>query len=295
MTDVEIPSLENSQTVSQPIKLLELKTIQPLASTTDLPILSIKESVVEEGIRNRRKNNFQRFLGVHVGGGQLHQNLTLVDLSQNTLLNKRVKTETTLESIYAGLDLQIRHRNGFYFQTGLEYTRMATRFFQDSTRFSQALNEDGIQRIYVNSTTGDSTFVRGTTEVEVITMTTQKRFNSFHILQIPLITGYRHSYESWFFALEGGVLVSALFRKSGSIADEQGALYNLKEDEQGFFKNNLSLQPMVAFQAGYQFSSGWELYLSPQYRFPVKLNTVANPVQEKLSSLGGTVGIRIGL
>ncbi len=295
IADLETSPLKNFPTVSQPIKLLALKPILFLESSTELSIPPIKESA-EEGINlNRRKNNFQAFLGVHVGGGRLHQNLNLVRDSRNNLLNNRLSTETTLESLYAGLDLQVRHRSGFYFQTGLEYTRMATQFFQDSITRSQLLIEDGIQRIYVNSSGRDSTFVRGTTTATAVTTTTKKRFNNFHILQIPLVAGYQHRYESWFFALEGGVLVSALFKKSGSIADEQGALYDLAKDEQALFKNNLSLQPIVAFQAGHQFSSGWELYLSPQYRLPVKLNTVSSPVEEKLSSLGCTVGIRIGL
>ena len=57
----------------------------------------------------------------------------------------------------------------------------------------------------------------------------------------------------------------------GKVVDESGnpitdALISLGvktvwSNKDGLFKNNLGVQPMIAFQAGYRFSSGWELYL----------------------------------
>ena len=277
---------------------LALKKINwPLATperNTPL-ILAAEESDRKEEALTRSKNKWQWTLGLSGGAGHLDQKLSLKDPRDQKYLEERLITEKNLEALHGALNFQVKHRSGVYLQTGLEYARMATRYYKKTQKIDDAIYPDGIKRIYTNFQTGDTTWVLGPVPFQEISESTKTRYNNFHTLNIPLMVGYQLSQKKWSFGIEAGVLVNAYLQKSGSIAAQDLELYNLGMDEQNWFKNNLGIRPMVAIQAGYRIRPDWEIYLSPQFRSPVKINTAGNPIDQSFSSLEMAAGIRFRL
>ncbi len=243
----------------------------------------------------RIQNKWQWSLGIHGGAGRLDQNLSIKDQEEQLYLEERLKTEKPLEALHGTLDFRIKHRSGIYLQTGLEYARMASRYYKKTTLQEDYILSNGIQKIYTNYQTGDSIAVYGPITLTNISESTKTRFNNFHTLNIPLMIGYQSNRGPWSWGAEAGVLVNAYFKKSGSISDRGFELYKLEQDEQNWFKNNLGLRPMVAVHAGYRIRPDWEIYLSPQYRFPINMSSVENPIKHRFSSLEIAAGVRVRL
>ncbi len=268
------------------------KTIQAQAEdTTEEWMTANADRGATNALEYQKKKSWKMALGLQADWGRLNQDLQYLTSNDPAYLGKRVATEKELEELNFGLGVELLQKRGLYFQTGLEYTRLATKATWTSSITTVEQKENRILKIYTDAAKGDTTFVYGTVEESTTIESNRLRYNNFHLLQIPLTAGFRWQREAWSFGFEGGVQVNAYMQVKGAIEGLTGDLYDLKKDEADWLKDQLGLRATAALHLGYAFNPNWRFVVSPRYHFPLKMTTAISPLEQQFSSLGISAGI----
>ncbi|MEL6635839.1 MAG: hypothetical protein AAFR05_03795 [Bacteroidota bacterium] len=239
-------------------------------------------------------------LGLYFGPGASPRQLRTRGEAGASYRDLRAATETDLETLRGGVYLQWRHpRHHWYWQLGLEYTRSASRFEWSDQKSIDTINYNGLQRLEVNAATGDTTFVYGPTPQRQIHELTRRRYNYDHLLQVPLLLGYRYRWSAWSLSAEGGVLVNVWLRRTGAVAglnldvgsEPEPDLYDLGEDAQDYFGLRGRIVPMLGAKLAYELPQGWTFFAAPRYQFPLDLSQEAYLLRERRTVFSLGLGV----
>lgn len=231
-------------------------------------------------------------LGLHAGWTPNFAHLDTVDAPQNNYLSTRKDSETQLETLHIGLDVSRQLHKHFYLKSGINYSRNTRRFINESYTTQRDTLPDAILAIVVNTVTNDTTFQTGELVLNNTQIERNTRFNQHHSIDIPIQLGFKFNKNRWAFGAEAGILVNVLTKRKGTIFDEDNTFYDLKKDEQNWFKKNTGISAIVAAKAAYQFNENWSITASPTYRFSNKLSTNDNPIRERTRGFGINLGIQ---
>ncbi len=259
-----------------------------------LPDETLKNTSEEE-----KESPWRLGLGIGIGLGQQHlkaQNSAGLDY-----LALRKSSETALEILNGEVYLKWQHpQQNWYVQTGFNFMRLASRFDWSGEMISYSINPNGLQRIEINTSTGDTTMVYGPTPQKETVEFSRIRYGKQDLFQIPLSLGYVWKQNAWSFGVEAGAVLNIRVRRKGIIAGEQikessdmDALdfYDLSTDEDDWFKTQGGLGWMTGIRASYTLPSGLEIYAAPRFQFPMKFSTDQNPIQERWSTLSLGLGL----
>lgn len=236
------------------------------------------------------KKKMRIALGIHAGIGQSFNSLTAKD-STGELVNVRFETEQELETVEFGIDALIQSKQNIYLRTGINYMRLASRLDYDSIGIvTQPIS--GITEIEINRNTGDTTFITGTIAGRSTIEHRKRHYNYTHLLDIPIILGYQFAKKSWKFGVEGGIYANLLVKNTGEILHYDGSYYNLKQDTENWYTNNIGVTPYLGLTAGYELSNKIELTLSAGYRSKKLFSTDGAFFKEERANLGLQAGIR---
>lgn len=205
---------------------------------------------------------------------------------------QRNSTETSLESINAGVEALIRHRSGFQFRTGLSYTYIAERLDIGYSVTETAIIPDGILEVLIDGN-GDTTFVRGPVPVQLTTEYSRQTFNYQKMWDVPLILGYRFSgTDDWNFGVEAGIHANIQTTQKGEILAASGAIVDLTESPSPF-KDNVGMSVYLGLTAEYGLNDNWQLTFSPFYRnFSDSFSSSTYEVNQDYSMWGANIGVR---
>ena len=268
----------------------------------DTSSIMIGEEVVESNENNEEEKSlppsrrFKLEYGVGLYGGYSSTFALLKDKStlNEDYLQLRLQTEEQLETIQMGLDFMVKTEIGVYARTGIQYSRIARKFSLNS-QIVTVDTVDGVQKIYVNPNTGDSTFVYGPVPVTTTTSYNKITYNYFHLMDIPIVVGYNYSSDdsNWSFGAEAGALINISMKTKGEIMAANGTdIYDMKDDPDKWFKDNIGVSFLASIMIAYNLDDNFQIYLSPTARLESIFSTEANPIEQKHGSLGVNLGAR---
>ena len=243
----------------------------------------------EEEIKIKKK--FRIGLGFRAGISNSITTLSAngdVNMSFSSLRNQ---SETNLETIDLGIDVLVKHKSGFYASTGIDYLRAARKFEYESI-IVDTTTLQGITAIFVNPITMDSTFQEGLVTETTTTSRRKETYNNLHLINIPLNLGVTLNHERWIFGVQGGATLNVFLNHKGEIQDSESTFYNLGEDSNNWFKDNLGISYQGAAFVGYNFSDNFQIIGGPIFRSPVVISEDSNPVRQSFVGVGLQVSTR---
>ncbi len=241
------------------------------------------EANEEEEIKIKKK--FRIGLGINAGISNSVTTLSANGDTNMSLASLRNQSETNLETIDLGIDVLVKHKSGFYASTGVDYLRAARKFEFNSV--SEATDSiQGITAIFVNPITMDSTFQEGLVTETTTTSRRKETYNNLNLINIPLNLGVTLNHERWIFGVQGGATLNVFLNHKGEIQDSESTFYNLGEDSNNWFKDNLGISYQGAAFVGYNFSDNFQIIGGPSFRNPVVISEESNPVAQSFLGLG---------
>ncbi len=240
----------------------------------------------------RSRKNIRLGLGLYGGVSRSTTNFSLNDSIGLNYAAERNTSEKRLETLHFGFEVSVHTKNGFYLRSGAEYTRIASLFSANSSLITTD-SMVGIREIIINTVTGQRDSIMGMIPVTTTTEFTKRHYNYVHLIDIPIIVGYQWEYAPWSIGVEGGIYANISTKHTGEISSpENDAFYDLKKDENKWFKTNIGIQPFIGFHATYHLSDNFQIHLSPSFRFDAVFSTDENLLREKHSMLGLRAGVR---
>jgi len=240
----------------------------------------------------RSRKNIRLGLGLYGGVSRSTRNFSLNDSIGLNYASERNTSEKRLETLHFGFEVSVHTKNGFYLRSGAEYTRIASVFSTNSSLITTD-SMVGIREIIINTVTGQRDSIMGMIPVTTTTEFTKRHYNYIHLIDIPIITGYQWKYAPWSIGVEGGIYANISTKHTGEISSpENDAFYELKKDENQWFKTNIGIQPFMGFHATYHVSNNFQIHFSPGFRFNTVYSTNKNLLKEKHAMLGLRAGIR---
>ena len=208
-------------------------------------------------------------------------------------LSSRLGSEKQLETLHLGFEVLAQTDQGVYLRTGAQYSRIARKFAINAERITFDTVPEGIQAIYVNTTTNDTIYVYGPVVSETSTTYNKTTYNYFHLLDIPVMAGYTFkSNDQWSIGVEAGAILNISSKSKGEIYDESGEFYDLKTDPNKWYKTNVGVSFAAGLSAAYHLDRNFQVYLSPNFRMNSVFSTDKNPIKQSHASLGVNAGIR---
>ncbi len=275
------------------LQIVNLTVGPPALAFEPLIPLSFEKS--EDQRLRRRRGAFVRNLrygvGAYVGVGRPSRTLEAREGTPPAYEQVRLNTEKQQESIQAGLELMVQSEQGFYFRTGLQYERIASKFTFNST-ITRIDTIEGVQQIIINNFLNDTTEIMGPVPHERTTTFDKITYNNFHIIDVPLILGYNFSQQNWTFGLEAGVTLNIRTSLDGEVFDPELNFYDLATDEQSWYKTNIGARFQAGITAGYLLDNNWQIYFSPRITAPANFNSDESPIRHKYSGLSFRTGVR---
>ena len=237
------------------------------------------------------KKKYRIGIGFRTGISNSTTTLSANGDSNMQLAALRNLSESNLETIDLGIEVLLKHKSGFYVSTGIDYLRAARKL----TYNNEVVDTDsiqGISAIFVNPITMDSTFQEGLIEETTTTTRRKETFNNLHIINIPLHLGISLNYEQWIFGVQGGASINVFLNQKGEIQDSESTFYDLGEDSNNWFKNNIGVSYQGSAFVGYTFSNHFQLVAGPSFRSPMVISEDSNPVRQSFVNLGLQVSAR---
>ena len=273
---------------------IEAKGDEIIASTNEDENKEPMEELKDEEENNEEiklKKKYRLGIGFRTGISKSTTTLSAIGGTNKELAALRNQSETNLETIDLGLEVLWKHKSGFYAATGIDYLKVA-RKLEYSNEAVETDSIPGISAIFVNPITMDSTFQEGLI-AQTTTMTRRKEtFNNLHLINIPLNLGISLNYEQWVFGVQGGASLNVFLNQKGEIHASESTFYDLGEDRNNWFKNNIGVSYQGAAFVGYTFSDHFQIIGGPSFRSPMVISEDSNPVRQSFVNLGLQVSAR---
>ena len=243
------------------------------------------ESNEEEEDKIKLNKKFRLGLGLRAGISNSATTLSANGDVNMSIAALRNQSETNLETIDLGIDILVKHKSGFYVSTGIDYLR-AARKFEFNNVIEDTDSIQGITAIFVNPITMDSTFQEGLVTETTTTSRRKETYNNLHLINIPLNLGVTLNHERWIFGIQGGAMLNVFLNHKGEIHDSESTFYDLGEDNNNWFKDNLGVSYQGAAFVGYNFSDNFQIIGGPSFRSPVVISEDINPVKQSFVGVG---------
>ncbi|MFK8104182.1 MAG: hypothetical protein AB8G15_16765 [Saprospiraceae bacterium] len=271
------------------LSLLPALTLPTLASEE---VYAIKPGVWAAADRTNARNAFEYSVGLNlIYGSSLKTLATKSDETQG-LLDLRRNSETRLEVLAARLDFKMEHHSGLYGKIGLEYEQINERFDFDFIETRTYLDDNQLLEI-IYDVNGVPMEVYGTGEVTEILEYKKKVYNSYRMIDIPLLVGYTFKGGDFSLFLESGVAMNINFAPEGELFNASGEPVKLAEEKENIFKTNVGISVLAGIGLSYQLSEQFSLSFSPRIKVrPNSITTDAYPLTQKYTNTAIQLGMR---
>ncbi len=238
-------------------------------------------------------SDFKLSISLDGGIGYAFRKLEGRTIDSFSVKSQRENSEKSLETLFAGLQLKIKHRSDFYFKTGINYTRIAECFDNNSTSVLDTLIY-GVEALVLGL---DSSITERYGEVPMrrTTIAEQKVFNYYHFIDIPLLIGYeKRLNQRLSLNLEAGVLVNASLRTKGTVFNDNQNTLDIKQSQERIFKDRIGLSYQFGASLHYYLNEKVFLKLMPQLRYiPNSITTDDYVLDQKYLMIGIRTGVGI--
>ena len=243
------------------------------------------ENNSDENSNKSFKKNFQMGFGFRTGISNSFTTLSANAGTTSQLLNLREESETNLETIDLGLEILLKHKSGIYVSTGIDYLK-AARKLEFTGEVVESDTVLGFSAIFVNPITMDSTFQEGLVEETLTRTRTKETYNNLHLINIPLNLGATLNYKQWIFGVQGGASLNVFLNQKGEILERESTFYDLGEDTNNWFKDNLGVSYQGIVLVGYNFNDNFQITGGPSFRSPIIISEDFSPIRQSLVGIG---------
>jgi len=216
-----------------------------------------------------------------------------VDGGLDTLLGLRNRDERTLEGLHANLFVSTNLQSGFFIKTGVSYTQF-TELYSNFNTVETTVIQEGVQKRVINLN-GDTTDVIGPIEVIQTTTFRKKYYNTYRMIDIPVIVGYQHKYnEDWSTDFSLGVFTNLVFKSKGKIPSSPTT--DLDLSEANIFKPRFGYSVHFGLGISRQLSENLSLRLNPNFRYyPKNMMQERYGLEQRYVLFGVNLGLKMDL
>ncbi len=209
----------------------------------------------------------------------------------------RERTESALESFSIGAQYNIRHRRGFFFGIGLNYSQIDEKFELNSLQ-TDTMFRNGVVRIDIDST-GKKHPQNGPKRIYEVTNWDKRTYNYYRFLSIPLTLGYGFGIRGFGIEPSLGLDINLFHLKKGEILMPDrlpGYITDGHPKEEPVYHNWAGLSITGGLKLLYPYSDRMDFFAEPYMRYPLKSLTLdAYPVSQKRDTYGLRLGLRVKL
>jgi len=270
------------------IELLGIEKIK-LSTFEPLPSFSIKESV-DEDIVTPKVNKFS--VGFNAG---LFYTIKSIEASIPENLgfrDARRKSERILETIHKGIYGEYALNSKFSFSIGIDYTRINEEFrfveIDDEVDFVEGIkfvfNGQGVNHLSNSALTG---LVKETTT----TTTDYTLYNSYELIDIPLLITYKYSKNKWSYGVRAGLIANLSFNGTGRILASEFKSEDLAN--QNVLKNSIGLSYSLGLVLEHRINNSFSFVAVPSLRyFPNEVSAENYSLTQEFQFIGGDIGLK---
>lgn len=231
--------------------------------------------------------------GLSASAGLAFTNTTLNTINniESDLLRVRSQSESDLETLDLDFGFSIKHKSGFYLNTGINYRRSSRKLeFQEEVQSIEPI--EGRLRLVVDPITLNPSFIKVDLTQIATNNVLRESFNTTRLYNIPLDVGCQFRIKKWSLGVEAGALFNIQTQHNGFIQDSSRVFYNLSNDPLNWFKNKLDLHFRSAAFIGFNLNSHYQITIGPYINTAVNLNYNSNPIDQNQSALGARASIK---
>ncbi|MDX2302287.1 MAG: hypothetical protein NW226_05770 [Microscillaceae bacterium] len=208
----------------------------------------------------------------------------------NDLLRLRKSSESNLETTHLGFQLLLRHRSGWEFRTGAEQTRIVERFDYQNIN-TEVENILGI-KAYRIGLDNDTTAIYGQVPLTRTTSIQKRIYNSYELIDIPLILGYSKNLGKLNIGLQAGLILNLSLQTRGQVLSDSLSIINLQAEQSNLYKPQVGLGYYLGLRFQRPLFRTLEWNISPFVRFyPQDFSLAQNNISQKYRLLGFNFGL----
>lgn len=171
------------------------------------------------------------------------------------LANEQTKAEETgLFAPYFQLQLERSLNRNFFARGGLRWQQTNSFLHYTSTTSGTTLAQDVVLLRSINTSTGDTTLLRGDTLLASSSQRRLGQLNSRVSLQLPLSLGYRTSFGKWEAGLHAGAVLELRQRNAGLFPTADGSIQALENYPTEGPTTPLSIHLQAGGELGYRIA-----------------------------------------
>ncbi|HHH53036.1 MAG TPA: hypothetical protein ENK91_05210, partial [Bacteroidetes bacterium] len=179
------------------------------------------------------KGFWSKSMDIGAGFAFVDKKMIASEIKYENYLNKRLKTESYLESFNTEILFNLHHSSGFFISTGLNYTQVDERF-KDLDSIDVYKENEGITK-EINDGNGNISFLRGQKEVVEHIIWDKIIYNYYSFIELPLSIGYGFEAGKMKVELNGGISYNLRLLRRGQIIGIDGFPVDIA-NEKGIFK-----------------------------------------------------------
>ena len=230
--------------------------------------------------------------GIEAGVAIANKTFTEKDTVSQELLSLRNETERSLETTHLGLNFSLGHKSGLEFSTGIHYTRIAELFEYNDSRVTYDSIENAIKFYYINLDE-EQVPVYGTIPNHTTITETQKIYNYFHLIDIPLSVAYHYDMERFSIGLETAIFVNLALKTKGRIFDTDFSEIDVKANQETVYQSSAGMSFLVGLPLRYHLNDHMDLSVKPYWRkFPKNFAVNNYALEQRYGLLGLDLGMR---
>jgi len=208
-------------------------------------------------------------------------------------LQEREQSETGSWSVGMGIRLGTQFSNGISMRGGIQISEGRIRLdYDDETQRREVINVS-VDTIVDNQ--GNTVVIWDTLSRQVTGIIPRTEYNTFTQIDIPLTVGYTFLGRDYDVELYGGVMLNALFTRSGRIfGPGEAEFVSIDSDDPNAFnayRSKLGLSFIISAALNYHLTDQFSAFIEPQLRY---YNEAVSPDSYFLKEQWFNINLQVG-
>ena len=297
-TPTPLSTIKEASTLSTSITALETITLQ--SSPFVLPSFDAKGEVVLQAPKtllskkekpSLREKPFQFSLEVLAGLSYTRRSLKQKTNDADVLFANRHNYESSLESRHIGIGMGLHYRKQWQLTIGLQQTAIAERYtLRRSDTDTEMVEGIVMRRINLD---GDTINIWGEVPLKTTTTYDKNIYNTYRLLDVPIILSYNFRKGKWRSGIEAGILANLSLKTEGIIPDDSLNDIILENEQSDVFKSKIGIGYYLGMSLSRLLTDKVELRIAPALRYyPTDFTVSEYPLSQKYWLLGASTGLR---
>ena len=270
----------------------------PVSNGLDLPLLPVIAPL--KGVKDCYDFSLRIWrheLDIYAGPDYTPMKFTPKSSADAHYAELRDRTESALESFSLGVQYNIRHRKGFFFGVGVNYSQIDEKFELKSLQ-SDTMFRNGVVRIDIDSV-GGKHMQTGQKRIFEVTNWDKRTYNYYRFLSIPLTIGYGFGVGRFGIEPAVGLDINLFHIKKGEILLPSGLPAYITDGhpkEVDVYRTWTGLSLTGAVKVLYPYTDRLDFFAEPYLRLPLRSMTVSSySLDQKRDTYGLRLGVRVKL